>query len=183
MGKSLSLIIVVLLVGLSLPGSAYSQIQRKGWAFGFQVGAAQLRDKNFLSTLDSTTGGYVGFNLGWSFNPDFVLLGEAETTLSREDVKSSSPYVFTNFVGVVSEYAVLNNLYFRLGPRMSSTFASYKGFKTRYGFGMLMELGWDCWHQTDKALDIHLKALPQWYETEHGGFAYMLGGGLGFTWY
>jgi len=174
------LYLIVFLLPFGMASSATAETSET-WSFGAELGGFHFRDENFLSNLDSSSGAYLGFKIGMKLNEDFSLALKALSHASTEELGSVREYVFNNFVGLVGEYHFWDPFYVRLGPGIVGAYDTVRNSDPRFGFGSDIGLGWTFWQSSTMALDWNLSILPQWYQSDDGGMAYLVSTGIGFN--
>ncbi|PIR23100.1 MAG: hypothetical protein COV44_05085 [Deltaproteobacteria bacterium CG11_big_fil_rev_8_21_14_0_20_45_16] len=151
------------------------------WSFGAELGGFHFRDEDFLSNLDVSSGAYLGFKISMKLNEDFSLSLRAVSHASTEELGSVREYIFNNFVGLIGEYHFWDPFYIRLGPGIVAAYNTLRNSDPRFGFGSDIGLGWTFWQSTAIAMDWNLSILPQWYQSDDGGMAYLVATGIGFN--
>jgi hypothetical protein len=171
-----------------LPSTSKAEFKRDRLLIGFAANISDIEDKKIIGNNDRNVGMGLNFYLGGSLTDDFALMGLVDVHVGNATVLGEDATLSVGFAGPVAQYSI-DKLNLRGGLGSVSTQAEVTVGNVKYsanrdGFGIYLSPTYDVLRgKEDFALDVNLKFIPQWYASNKGGFAYVIGGGLGFTWY
>ncbi len=172
---------------LSFPLFA-GEIERQGFLIGFNVGGGSFEDKNFLLNEDRVLGINYGFYIGGSLNQNLALMGIYDGTGGVLSIGGENVVVSAGVLAFGVQYALDNGFFVRGGPGMAATIAqveidniTYES--DRFGFGAVINPGWEFYQNGRFAIDGNLKFVPHIYTKKNAYFGYTMGAGVGFSWY
>lgn len=162
--KSIKLLVICLLLGVSLVAQDNREIVRKGFIFGLSSGIAHL-NLNFSSTRQNNTNLALNWKLGYMLNPKMALLLNGVVSIYEYDLSDRKRLRDFGGVFASSQYFIADKFWVLAGIGIGTDAPVFYDLKpentveTDYysGFGFVSSVGYEVFRKNNFALDLQFR--------------------------
>lgn len=162
------------------------EVERDGFLIGFNLGAGHQRDTDL-----SYFGPKFDFYMGGSLTKEIALLGVMQGVLDTKHVEGVELTTYSGTMAPAIQYSHSSGFVIRGGVGYAFKGVSIRGSQTgsetdlsrANGFGAVIAPAYEIYRSGRFAIEANANFTPHLFKSKDGGFEFMAGGGIGFTWY